>query len=358
MKKFFAILITAVLSVGILSGCGSRSEPAPTDERNPPSEESGGGYRIALSNSYIGNTWRAVMINTANSYIERYKSSGKVSEFYVTSSDQDAEAQINEIRTLMSQGYDCILVDCASATALAPVCEEAIERGIQIVTFDNCAESEETYNVIQDHVEYGRMQAQWLVDQLGGKGNIIMLKGLAGSQVTENRVKGYEEVLANYPDINVLVDGYTNWVDADCAVLMNDMLTSLSGTKIDGILNEGGTENAVVKALLEHNYDPASIPMTGDMYNGFFRNMSEHGLTAFATGCPTYIVCDAIDTALAVLDGEAVEHTIPIETPSGSNEELDTWYYPEMDDSFICVWTDGDNSYDLKLEDCYAGLMG
>ena len=92
MKKTLAIIL--VLSF-LFVGSAFADEPA---------EQANGGYRIALSNSFAGNAWRAMMLNSFNAYCKNLEEQGILSEYYYSSSGTDAEAQINEIRNMISQG--------------------------------------------------------------------------------------------------------------------------------------------------------------------------------------------------------------------------------------------------------------
>ena len=102
------------------------------------------------------------------------------------------------------------MVDAASS-ALGPVIEEAAEQGIIVVTFDNIVETDSTYSIAVDGGKFGENQARWLCETLGGKGNILMIRGKAGAHDDTIRCEGYERVLKEYPDIKVVGDGYGEW---------------------------------------------------------------------------------------------------------------------------------------------------
>src|SRR5262245_10761960 len=91
-------------------------------------------YRIAVSNSYIGNEWRVEMINFMQAYVEK-NLKGKVA-LTVNNSGTDPQKQIAVIGDMISDKVDAILVNPSSDTALDPILEEAAKQGILVVAFD------------------------------------------------------------------------------------------------------------------------------------------------------------------------------------------------------------------------------
>lgn len=346
--KWFQFLFVLMLALTTVVGCSSSDKKGPDSSANQEGQDDG--FRIALSNSYVGNSWRAQSVKIFDAYAQQKKDEGVISEFYSSSAGNDPQTQINEIRNMMSQGYDAIIVNAASPTALAPVLNEASERGIVVVGYDNTVDSDKIYNVNTDQVEYGRIQANWLMDQIGGKGNILLIKGLEGTTVSRDRNQGYQEVLANYPDVNVLQEGYGKWDDAATAVVINNMLSATKGKDVVGILYEGGGENAIVEALKKRDIDPSTIPVTGEMLNGFFRHMKESGVKGIAVGQPPYLSAAAIDVAIKALKGEQVEQMTLIDLPLADFTEVDKWLAPDQPDNFFVDWTDVDNTYNLKID--------
>lgn len=359
MKKYLAVLLVLCM-VGSLAGCSGNKEETTTGSTTSASAttasetttagEEAEGLKVALSNSILTNAWRIQMIKIFEKYCEDLKEQGIVSEYYATSSGDDAQAQINEIKNLIAEEYDVILVDCASS-ALAPVLQEAAEQGIIVVTFDNIVETDETYSIAVDGTAFATNQAKWLCEQLGGEGNILLVRGKAGAHDDTVRCEAYEAVLAEYPGIKVVGDGYGEWDFGTTAQLMNDLLAANEGTKIDGVLQQGMGEAAIVEALIQHNYDPADVAITGEWTNGYFRVVLEYNLNAFITGVPSYLSAMALDVALAVANGEAVERNQLLEPPVIDAADADQWYQASQSDEFMPAFTDEKNTWNITLED-------
>lgn len=343
-------LFVILLLVGTsLAGCANGKDQAASSGSGPDGKTKKA-FKIALSNAFAGNSWRSEMLKIFEAYAQQKKDAGEISEFYSSSAGNDPQAQINEIRNMMSKGYDAILVDASSPTALAPVLGEAVQRGIVVVAFDNTVESDKVYNVNTDQVQFGRVQAQWLMDQIGGKGNILMIKGIDGISINSDREQGHREVLKKYPDVKILQEGFGNYDDATTSVVINNMLAAHKSKGIQGILTQGGGENAIVEALKQNKIDPATIPITGEMLNGLFRHMKESKVKAIAAGQPPYLSAAALDIALKVLKGEKVDKKTIIPLPYDDYKNVDKWYAPGQPDNFYVDWTDPSNSYHLKIE--------
>lgn len=354
MKKWLSGLLAASMLLSLCAcGAGGDSGEQPSGSTPGGTEESEG-YKIALSNSYVGNAWRTAAVNIFDAYTEDLVEQGVIAKAYSSSAGDDVQAQINEIRNMMSEGYDAIICIAASATGLQSVLEEAAERGIVVVCFDTSVDSDLVYNVNTDQFEYGRLLAQSLADRMGGSGNILWIKGIEGNQVTIDRTAGMQSVLDNYPDIKVLGEGFGKWDDSTTASVMSNLMSAYSSQGIDGILSEGGGGHAIVQSLSENGIDPKSIPISeGEMFNSFMKDWVELDLDAFCTAQPPYLAAASVDVALKVLNGEEVDPITYVDLPTCSSQEEaeEKWYQPDQEGGFVCDWTDADNTWNLDISD-------
>ena len=212
--------------------------------------------RVAVSNSYIGNEWRVQMINFMEAYAAK-NLNGKV-ELTVNNSGTDAQKQIQVISDMISDGVKVILVNPASDTALDGVIEEACKQGITVIAFDQPVTAPCAYVVAVDFTEIGRIHAQWLADTLGGKGNVVVNRGVSGFPADTNMNAGMRGVLDKYPDIKVVGEVYGKWDNAVSQQELTKVLTA--NPQVDGILNQYGTYGAL-QALI--NLNRPLVPMSG-----------------------------------------------------------------------------------------------
>ena len=368
-KKLMALLAAGILAVSLITGCGSAEqspdapdqeaetadgEEAAADTGEEAGEEQTGqatGVRVALSNSFSGNAWRSQTIKIFNSYCEQLEAEGVISEYYASSAGDDAQNQINELRNMISQGYDIILVNAADSNTLKPVLEEAAAEGIVVVSYDNRVEGEGLYTIGIDEVKYATQQAEWMCETLNGEGNIYLIRGLEGSYNDNIRYECWTEVLSQYPDIHVIAEGYGGWDAGTTSQLMNDLLAANPDVEVDGIIQQGHGEVAMTEALVQHGIDPGTVAMTGEYTNGFFRVILEYDINAFIEGLPCYLPAAALDIGLSVLNGEEVEANTVIDPPVIDAADAAEYYQPDLPDTFMNGWTDEANTWNLTLED-------
>jgi ribose transport system substrate-binding protein len=337
MKKIIMLMVFLVV-IAALAMAGGKGEEAK-------------GVKIALSNSILSNSWRTQMVKIFEAYCENLKDEGIVSEYYATSTgNSDANDQVNEVRNLIAAGYDIIVIDCAS-DALSVVIKEAAAEGIIVVTFDNIVETDVSYSITVNATKFAIGQVEWLVNELGGKGKIFLIKGMDGASDDTRRNAAYMSVLKKYPDIKIIGEGNGNWDYGTTAELMNNLLAANGGKAPDGILMQGMGEVAVVEALINYGIDPASVPFTGEWTNGYFRVIMEHHLNCYVTGVPAYLSAMAVDIGLAVYNGEKVERNQVIDPPVIDAADAADWYYPDQPDEFVSAFTDADNTWNLTVED-------
>ena len=162
-------------------------------------------YKIALSTFSQAIPWQIQTVGIAK---DAAKAMGSKVDFTVVNCNLKVADQITQLQNLMNQGYDAILVDASSATGLNPTLAQAKAAGIVLVSY-NCTVSDPnvvTSRVFVDQKQWGADMAQWLVDKLGNKGNVVCLTGLSGNQIAADRVAGMTEVFAKYPNINILCE--------------------------------------------------------------------------------------------------------------------------------------------------------
>ncbi len=311
-------------------------------------------YRIALSNSYIGNKWRIEMedVFKAALQMEPFKSEVKGSWY---NSGNDASKQSQQISQLISQRVDAIVVNAASPTALNGILNQAAARHILVVSFDNVVTTEKALKVNTDQFEFGRRMAAWLAEKLGGKGNVIMVTGVAGTFVDQDRNKGADSVWAKNPGIKV-VNRFTGMWDSSVAE-RNTSAVLPSLPPIDGIWCQGGTDG-VLKAFIAAN---RKLPPTaGEAENGFRKFMigyMGHKVDGISIGQPPFLSVVSLALAHRVLNGSYPRKDITIPFPFVTSEtvKVGETVFPDLPDSFFDDFTDSGSNAVLKL--CSAAAL-
>jgi ribose transport system substrate-binding protein len=254
-----------------------------------------------------------------------------IAEFIHVDAGGDIPTQIANIEDLISRKVDAIIIDPASPTALVPVTEKAFNAGI--VTIVNKSGINTTnYTAFQnnDEVQFGQSGAQWLADQLGGKGVVLGLRGIPGYGVEIERWNGGQSVFKNYPDIKLYAE-YANW-SYDKAKEVSKALIAAHPDFV-GIWSEGGQmSRAMVDALVEAGLNPADYPHASEDDNGYCKQVLKYGITSCATGKPVWLSRLAIRSALDALRGMYIEKYVMVPSPFYGPDDFEKIVNPNLSD--------------------------
>ncbi|MCC7023237.1 MAG: substrate-binding domain-containing protein [Thermomicrobiales bacterium] len=313
-------------------------------------------YRIALSNSYIGNVWRTQMIKMARAYSQTPEIAPLISNFEINTADRDDAAQQAAIENMISNGAQAVVILANTPTALVPTVQQARADGIVIVSFDTTVHTDPPdpsidvgVAVNEDQVEMGRRWAQFLVDQTGGKGKILMVNGVQGTGVDTERRQGASEVWAQHPDITT-VEVIGDW---DPGKAQTATATALAANPdFAGVWCQGGTDG-VVRAFLDAGRP--LVPIAGEAENGFRKQMLEYKdqFQGLSIGQSPGLVCVSMRAALSLLMGEPVPQAVSVPLPSATTAELvpGVNVFPNAPDNFFTATSIPDCGVALSFEE-------
>jgi ribose transport system substrate-binding protein len=213
-----------------------------------PSHAADKKFKIFLSMSYIGNDWQAEAENEIRAMAASKSLRDKV-DLRIQVAGPNAQRQIQQINSMVQAGASAILVYPISPTALNAVVKNACQRGVIVAAYDSVISEPCAYNFHIDQLLWGKNQANWLVKQLNGKGNIVLINGVPGTSVDLLRKQGELEVLKNYPDIHIVAQANGMWSQAVARTELSKIIATHPWTSIDGVLMQAGcyTANAMQK---------------------------------------------------------------------------------------------------------------
>ena len=231
------------------------------------------------------------------------KASGVISKVIVANRNGGPAEQIADIRNLISAGANAIVINPSSGNALNSVISQAAARGIKIVSVDQRVSAPQAYNVTNDQVAYGRLGAEWLFKKMGGKGNVVEMRGIAGVPADTDRHTGFQQALKKYPNIKVAKSVFMNWDFATAGKQMLDILNS--GTQVDGVWNSGA-DYTVIRAF--KTAGKPLVPIVGADNNEFLPQMIAQypKLKAAAVTNPATIGGAGAAVAIKLLQGKSV----------------------------------------------------
>jgi ribose transport system substrate-binding protein len=216
------------------------------------------------------------------------------------------------------------------------VIKEAAARHIVVVAVDQAVDAPEAYVATNDQVAYGKLGAQYLVDALGGKGNIVEMRGISGVPADDDRHQGFMDVIKANPGMKVVKETFTDWSFGPAGKQANDILNS--NTQVDGFWTSG-IDYVVVDALKKAGQE--KVPVIGADNNKFLSQLQD-GAPGAAVTNPAAI--GGVGTAIA------------IDALNGKNPPKKTTLTPEVWD----MKTKADTIkefYDPKLPPTYSSQM-
>jgi ribose transport system substrate-binding protein len=204
-------LLLALLTM-LLTGCGeSGSTPA-------------GGRAVTLAMIPKGTThehWKSVhagALKAAEEMDARILWKGPLKE-------DDRAQQIAVVESMVVQGVDGILLAPLDDVALVPPAEEAVRKKIPVVLFDSGFKSDLAVSyVATDNRRGGAMAGDHLVQLLGGKGRVILLRYQEGSASTAEREAGFLDALARHPAVQIVSSDQYAGATTDTAYQKSEQL--------------------------------------------------------------------------------------------------------------------------------------
>ncbi|MBB5791601.1 ABC transporter substrate-binding protein [Jiangella mangrovi] len=314
-----------------------------------------GPFTIGLSNGFVGSEWRTQMVEGLETAFAEYEEEGVVDELVVESADTDVNGQIQQIRNLINRDVDAIIVNPNSETALDAVFREATGQGIEVFAIDQAVTSEDVTNVVIDQAEWARISAEWLAEQVGEGGNIVVVNGIAGHPANEMRWGAAEEVFDG-AGVNVLTVADGNWDQATGQQVMTNLLATYP--EVDGVWTQDGMAEGVFRAV-----DAAGrldqITISGEARVGFMRLWGEaraSGFQSIGVVNPPGGAVSALHMAINVLEGEEFAsgsidgNTVTIPIPYTVDEATYDQYWGEASAESDAYSLDGSLTRDEAAE--------
>src|SRR5215217_4996142 len=277
-SKKLVLLVTVMITIAsMIAACGSpatatqapaaTSAPAATEApatempatEMPATEAPAAGegpFTIGISNPFISSEYRTQMISELQEVNKEYMDKGITTDLVIESADTDVAGQIQQLQNLMAKNVDAILVNPGDVNGLNATLQEAVDKGIIVISVDQELNVPNVYNVGIDQKEWAKTSAKWLAEKLGGKGNMVEIEGFPDHPANVARMEGVDEVFKDYPDIKVLAKDTGKWDDAIGQQLISNFLSAYPN--LDGYWTQDGMAIGALQAVMAAN--PAKWP--------------------------------------------------------------------------------------------------
>lgn len=243
-KRVLASFLTAMMVMGMV-GCGSADE----SQGDAKADGEKGSYKIGLTNSFNGNSYR-----------------------------QQMEAYAQEAA---DAGIPCIIINDGPVESEAELC----------------------YQINFDTIDQMSTLTEYVCEAIGGKGKIIELRGTAGAEFDNIAHEGVLKALENYPDIEIVAEVYTDWTGSKAQSELASVLPTLDD--VAGVVTQGGDSYAAVQAFEAAGME---LPVIGGDNRGYFlkwwANEAPDGYDTISVSSNPWDGATGVYVACDILSGE------------------------------------------------------
>jgi ribose transport system substrate-binding protein len=195
--------------------------------------------KIAFSNSFDGDPWRQAMVQSWQRVSVQAVKDGIIQQTAVyPSAEKDVAQQEAQIRNLIEQGYNAIVVNAASRDGLNGVIKQACDAGIVVVSFDSTVSEPCAWRLSFDYKAMGKAQIDYLKEVLPDGGNLLEIRGLAGTEIDDAIHSGIEEAVQENPQFKIIGSVHGDWSDDATKKAVAGVLGSLPEVK--AVVTQGG----------------------------------------------------------------------------------------------------------------------
>lgn len=258
-SRHLAMALLVALALSVLAACGddddgddaaqAGSQTAAANSGGDVNQDWCGEKKITLGIQDGGglNGWSKESLRQVKREVEKCPA---IEKTIVVNAGFDVQKAISGLNGLVAQGADAIvIIPDAGGPAELPGIRNATRRGVKVVAWA----ATPTGTPGEDYADYvdwdekaaGRTWAEWMVETLDGKGDVIFLGGPAGNSVDAGTLAGALEVFEQNPGMKMLTGtkpAVANWDPAETQRVTAGLLTKFP--QIDGIIVADGQSGA------------------------------------------------------------------------------------------------------------------
>lgn len=305
MKKLLVLLmsLTMVLTLAACGGGGGGEEAADSGDA---------GMTIGLSVSTLNNPFFVTLKDGAQA-----KADELGAELIVVDAGDDTAKQTSDIEDLVSKNIQVLIVNPCDSDAVAPAVEEAMAAGIKVIAVDRMVNGVDVEcSIASDNVAGAELAANWLVEKAGEGAKCIELQGVNGASATVDRGQGFHNVADT--KLDVVASQTANFDRAEGLSVMTDLLQANPDVACVFAHNDemalGAIEALAGKEVLVAGFDATDDALAA---------IKEGKMGATVAQKPDLMGSTAVETAAALINGETVEKSIPVEVKLVTADNVD-----------------------------------
>ena len=285
---------------------------------------------IAVSIPAATHGWTGGVVYHAQKAAEEINAAFPNIEVTVKTSPS-AAAQVSALEDLTASGnLNALVILPFSSDELTGPVQSVADAGTFITVVDRGLTDPEIQDlyVAGDNIAVGSTTAKFLVDNLGGKGDVVVLRGIP-TVIDDERIQGFEEGLEG-SDIKILDIQYANWNSDEAFSLMQDYLAKYP--HIDAVwANDDDMLLGVLEAIEQSGRTEIKYALGGNgMKEIIEKVMAGDAMTPIETPYPPSMIKTAIYMTAAQFNGQApVRGTVKLDAPLITKDNAEEYYFPD-----------------------------
>lgn len=306
MKKLMILCMTLVFGM-ILAACGNASN-----------SDGKGEMKVGLAMNTLNNPF---FVDLKEGAEETAKEEGI--ELIITDSQGDPSKQLSDVENILQKNPDLLILNPVDSDAAAQIVLIANEQNVPVITVDRQAAGGEVVSHIGfDALKSGNIAGTFLSEILKGKGKVVEIQGILGTNVGRDRSQGFNDHLKGFDGIEIVASQSANFDRGEALKVMEDILQA--NPEIDAVY--AANDEMVMGALsaIEAAGRLDEIIVIGtDAIDPALDAIREKKLEATIAEPPFFLGREAIHTAIKILNDEEVKDMITLQNTLVTEENVD-----------------------------------
>lgn len=234
MKKKLSWMLAFILILSVFAGCSNGTTPSGSDPAPAPSGSTDGKIKIGLTLMDYNFPFFQDMLAMA-----KLTAAEHGVELIDIDAAGDVQKQLQSVEDMIAaSNVNALFLNAVDSDAISPATLQANEDGIPVVTVDvRSAQGEVQAHVASNNLEIGRTAGVYAVELLkernGSEKGVVFVMGFSQITSIRDRAEGFKEVLANYPDIQIVEKDPIGLNVQDALKLWEDQMQTFPEGKID-----------------------------------------------------------------------------------------------------------------------------
>jgi len=267
----------------------------------------------------MANDWRRNQVVELQQALSKYPDV----RFIYVDAKGSAARQVLETENMIDQGIDILVSSPQDSKLMKPVLDKAFKMGIPVILLTrNIKGGQYTTYISPDDYGIASKSAEIIAKRLNGRGNVIMIRGLATASTAKLRTEGFVDRIKDYPNLKIVktIDG--NYLRQDTMHEMEKSLTE--GIKFDAIYAQSDSMAAGARLVMKkYGIKPESKIIIGIDY---IKEAQTAIISGEQTATFTYPSCSqqAAVVVRKIIDGKSVGKRIKVPSHAISRENVAT----------------------------------